>query len=714
MGSRKILNNKEKQITGTDNPSACTSMVKQRTQQLPPQGDKTQYKTTKSPSKTDMAPPPIGPARVAWARREAARKHRRRVKAGEEPRKLAPPLQVWIAPQQDIKNEEANCPAMEASLGLKEIEGIRKEIPSVTTALYPTKEVTSAVEELPSIPEEAIVNEVIPCVNKEDCTPKEVSSTGEVMPVSEEEMPSHEKVMSNPKEDDTQFLRRHVPFLTEEQLHSLGPGRHLGAGGYGSVKQLRYEGTEAVVKELLRDGDPAPLLREARVLVNVNGAGGVPRLLAVCQTPPALLQEFLGQTYDYYLDECSVELFLKSLISICQRMEEVHAKGYVHNDIKYNNITFTGAVSDPDLHIIDFGLACHIGEILYKRPFDLTERHAKVSRRKAKYAITGDTFEKFLACFDDKITDEDQGKENKEADDDEVEKCPWMAPEVLGGKPVLPSGDVYSFGYLLEFLMKYSTQSFVASPLRRLSHLCTAWDAHARPSLTQVVQGIATLLQHLTVTQLAEKFDIDDGNEDEENKSVNDEVPCVAQKESLGLEEKDNVLEEKPSATPLEDVMHSLEQVIPAPVEVIPSPEEKDNVSEEKPSATPLDVMHSLEQVIPAPEEEISRPEEKTIKEEVPLVSEETRNSLEKADCVLKKSLSGTEGLYDSEEPMRVIEEEIQAPEEVMLAGERVMTVESFELEHGYEVPCAAHEAPLALTLLLFFYCRRGAACHTR
>ena len=58
--------------------------------------------------------------------------------------------------------------------------------------------------------------------------------------------------------------------------------------------------------------------------------------------------------------------------------------------------------------------------------------------------------------------------------------------------------------------------------------------------------------------------------------------------------------------------------------------------------------------------------------------------------------------------------EEMPTPKGVMLADERVMAAEIFDPDHDYEdgVPCAAHEAPLALTLLMYFCCRRGAACH--
>ena len=168
--------------------------------------------------------------------------------------------------------------------------------------------------------------------------------------------------MDEDVEDDAEVIRRHVPFITQQELYRLDAGRPLGVGGFGSVRQVVYEGTEAVVKEPLEDDALPSLLGEARILLELNGDGGAPRLLAVCTTPPALVQEFVGQIYDEYLGRCSVGGFLKSLTSICQRLGEVHAKELVHNDLKVNNITFTGTVCQPVFHIIDFGLGCRLGQ----------------------------------------------------------------------------------------------------------------------------------------------------------------------------------------------------------------------------------------------------------------------------------------------------------------------------------------------------------------
>ncbi|KAK8399446.1 hypothetical protein O3P69_003497 [Scylla paramamosain] len=395
------------------------------------------------------------------------------------------PEQVMPAPEEESMNEEEPFVTEESPLALEDVDHSPEEMLCATQVLHGPQEATSVLEGEMAAPEDVLF--------------------------------TSEKVAPAPEEDDEELLRRHVPFLTEEQLRSLGRGRRLGVGGFGSVRQLQYEGNQAVVKELLRAGDLASLLREARVLVDLNGAGGVPRLLALCLAPLAMVQEFLGHTYDYYLGGCSVEQFLKSLINICHRLEEVHAKGYVHNDIKFNNITFIGTTSEPEFHIIDFGMACHVGETLFKWARDLTDREARAARKKAKHAICGDTIEKFLSSLDGKAAGEDNEDDDTDDDDDYAkERTPWMAPEVLGGKPVLPSGDVYSLGYLMELLMQSSPLTFLARPLRRLSHLCTSWEPSPRPSLPQVAEGVTKLLQHLTAAQLATKFGTHGKSKDEQ------------------------------------------------------------------------------------------------------------------------------------------------------------------------------------------------------
>ena len=163
-------------------------------------------------------------------------------------------------------------------------------------------------------------------------------------------------------DQDLVFLQQRVPFITEQYLRYQNTIRYLGCGANGSVTLIQYQGSEAVVKHLFEDDALREVLFEARCMVELNGAGGAPRLKAVCLTPAALVMDYVGKTYDKYVVKCSLDDFLNSLISISERLGEVHAKGIIHNDLKAYKITFTGTISDPTFHIIDFGWASNIGE----------------------------------------------------------------------------------------------------------------------------------------------------------------------------------------------------------------------------------------------------------------------------------------------------------------------------------------------------------------
>ena len=301
-------------------------------------------------------------------------------------------------------------------------------------------------------------------------------------------------------EDDAEFVCSRVFILTQHQLHNLGTGHLLGVGGYGSARHLLYDGSEAVVKELLED-KLVSLFKEARVLLELNGAAGVPRLLAVCLSPPALVQEFVGHTYDEFLRKCSVEGFVKSLITISERLEEIHAKDIVHNDLKMNNITFTGTVCEPVFHIIDFGLACRIGQVLIK---DKKEgRKAKANANLAIQTMNND----FWSNSDDDVIYENKDDDfTYDKNEEDSEELAWIAPEVMGGRQVFSSGDVYSFGFLVDHLLIGNEQTFLTAPLRKISDLCTVWESMRRPPLTKVTHVIVLLHQKLTPEQRSQTF----------------------------------------------------------------------------------------------------------------------------------------------------------------------------------------------------------------
>ena len=271
------------------------------------------------------------------------------------------------------------------------------------------------------------------------------------------------------REDDIVFLGRRIPFLREEEMSVLDGGSFLGRGGNACVRRLLYRGMHAVRKEFLhQDTVVLPMMREARLMLELHGAGGVPRPLALGFHPLTIIQEFVGEPYDKFLRQCSVQDMLRSLHLLCHRLGELHAQYVVHNDLKTDNITVSGDVHRPVLHVIDLGWACRVGHVAG----DFTLETGK----------------------DDAPT---EGFANE---------CPWMAPEVRARRPVFPSGDVFSLGFLLQDLAADCIQPWLAVPLWRLGQRCCREDPSCRPSLHEVALASAAMEEELLQCQLQEPF----------------------------------------------------------------------------------------------------------------------------------------------------------------------------------------------------------------
>ena len=270
------------------------------------------------------------------------------------------------------------------------------------------------------------------------------------------------------REGDIDFLGRRIPFLREEEMRALDAGCFLGSGGNASARLLQWGSAHAVKKEFHHEGALHTMMREARLMLELRGAGGVPLPLALGFQPHTIIQEFVGECYDKFLLQCSVDGVLRSLGLLCRCLGEVHARGGVHNDLKVDNITVSGGVHRPVLHVIDLGWACRAGRVA--GDFTLETGEGGAPR------------EGFAA------------------------HCPWMAPEVRTRRPVFPSGDVFSLGHMLQVLAGICIQPWLAVPLWRLGQRCTREDPSCRPSLREVALAIAALRRGLLQCQLQEAF----------------------------------------------------------------------------------------------------------------------------------------------------------------------------------------------------------------
>ncbi|XP_042218340.1 serine/threonine/tyrosine-protein kinase HT1-like [Homarus americanus] len=182
----------------------------------------------------------------------------------------------------------------------------------------------------------------------------------------------------------------------------------LGSGSHGAAYLVDWYGEENVLKVAHKTLSLKSFWKEAEKLVHLNGAGGAPRVTGFCQDPPAILQEFKGRyTLKDIIEEFVEEKFtqydiLDLALRIGEQLYEFHQTGLIHNDLKFDNILINGPPTNPQVSIIDVGLACYCHENI-----------------------------KFVGG---------------------TGKYPWMAPEVREGYSSTKASDTYSFGVLLSNL----------------------------------------------------------------------------------------------------------------------------------------------------------------------------------------------------------------------------------------------------------------------
>lgn len=247
-----------------------------------------------------------------------------------------------------------------------------------------------------------------------------------------------------------------MTFLSAEDMHQVKEQESIRCGSYGQVQTVIFRGQKAVMKSMFKTKYLKVLVREARVVVALGGAGGAPRVLALTTDPPAVIFEFVGETYADFLSRCRpVSSVLHVIAAACERLHEVHQKGYTHCDIKVDNICLQGNESEPNARIIDFGLATRVGA-----PLDNNFVGVK--------------------C-----------EENLDM------RPEWLSPEMLAGRPLHPSSDVYSVGMMMKKILGIEYNPRLAVLLLPLIFACTDYNPARRPSLPLVAGILREILSTL-------------------------------------------------------------------------------------------------------------------------------------------------------------------------------------------------------------------------
>jgi|EP00927_Polykrikos_kofoidii_P082757 casein kinase 1 len=142
-------------------------------------------------------------------------------------------------------------------------------------------------------------------------------------------------------------------------------GRKIGSGSFGDI----YIGTNvqtgeevAIKLESIKSKHPQ-LLYESKLYKILAGGVGIPNVhwYGVEGDYNVMVIDLLGPSLEDLFSFCNRKLSLKTVLMLADQMinrvEYVHAKNFIHRDIKPDNFLIGLGKKANQVHIIDFGLA---------------------------------------------------------------------------------------------------------------------------------------------------------------------------------------------------------------------------------------------------------------------------------------------------------------------------------------------------------------------
>lgn len=142
-------------------------------------------------------------------------------------------------------------------------------------------------------------------------------------------------------------------------------GSKIGSGSFGEV----FSGTNLTTNEPVAiKAEPArtrhpQLLYESRLYRIMQGGVGIPNIhwYGVEGDFNIMVMDLLGSSLEQLLVQCARPFSLKTTLMLADQMlsriEFIHAKNFLHRDIKPDNFTMGIGKKSNHVYIIDFGLA---------------------------------------------------------------------------------------------------------------------------------------------------------------------------------------------------------------------------------------------------------------------------------------------------------------------------------------------------------------------
>lgn len=154
----------------------------------------------------------------------------------------------------------------------------------------------------------------------------------------------------------------------------------IGEGSFGDIfAGYNINTNEKVAIKISKIDSNILLKNEARIYNGLNDINGLPVLRSFGMTGQYsyLILDLLGNSLEYYKEQCGGRLSLKTVLMIGIRMLErikmIHERGILHRDINPDNFLFGRENEENKLFLIDFGLA--------KLYVDSRNNHIEISDR---------------------------------------------------------------------------------------------------------------------------------------------------------------------------------------------------------------------------------------------------------------------------------------------------------------------------------------------
>lgn len=141
--------------------------------------------------------------------------------------------------------------------------------------------------------------------------------------------------------------------------------KKLGSGSFGEIWLATNDSTkeEVAIKLEPTSSRHPQLLYESRVYKHLQDGVGIPRIkwFGTEQCWNCLVMELLGPSLEDLFNFCGRRFTIKTVLMLADQMlnrvEFVHAKNFIHRDIKPDNFLMGTARNCNKVYVIDFGLA---------------------------------------------------------------------------------------------------------------------------------------------------------------------------------------------------------------------------------------------------------------------------------------------------------------------------------------------------------------------